>query len=122
MWRTSMIAPVVLLAACGTVRGYDGPALPPGELATVTGDPPVSAGLPLQVILRKVDEREIPFGRTRVELAPGTHVFVVDCKVAESGSSIRFAIEEELSAGAAYRLEADATSRGCEAVRLRRTD
>jgi len=107
-----------LLAGCGTLRAYDGPPLPPGERATVSGDPAVSAGLPVKVILRKVNDRVVPASRTAVELPAGPHVFVVDCRVAEAGSSTRFVVETTLEASASYRLEAEATARGCTAVRV----
>lgn len=108
------------LAGCGSHRAYEGPALPRAERARVAADPAFSAGLPVQVILRKVDDREVPLGRSAVELAPGRHLFVVDCRLAETGSTTRFALEAEVDAGAEYRLEAEATAVGCERVELRR--
>jgi hypothetical protein len=109
-----------ILVGCGSYRVYEGPPLPRAERARVAADPSFSAGLPVQVILRKVDDREVPLGRSAVELAPGRHVLVVDCRLAEPGSTTRFALEVELDAGAEYRLEAEATAVGCERVELRR--
>ncbi len=116
---TTMLACAVL-AGCGSYRAYEGPALPRAERARVAADPSFSAGLPVQVILRKVDDREVPLGRSAVELAPGRHVFIVDCRLAETGSATRFVLEAEVDAGAEYRLEAEATAVGCERVELRR--
>ena len=109
-----------ILPGCGGVRAYEGAPLPPADRAIVRADPAFSAGLPVQVLLRKVDDYAVPAGRSAVELAPGRHSFVVDCRLAETGSTTRFALEAEVDAGAEYRLEAEATAVGCERVELRR--
>jgi hypothetical protein len=106
------------LAACATDRAYDGPPLPAGERAIVSADPVVSAGLPVQLRIRRVDGREIGLSASKVELPAGAHSLLVDCRVAESGSLRRFTVEAELAPGRSYRLAADATARNCEAVRL----
>ena len=112
--------PVVaaLLVGCATERAYDGPELPAGESATVRADPVVSAGLPVQLRIRSVDGREVGISASKVELPPGSHALLVDCRVAESGSVRRFTVEADLQSGRRYRLEAEATARNCEAVRL----
>lgn len=107
-----------LCAACTTERAYEGPPLPAGERAIVRADPIVSAGLPVQIRIRQVDGREVGLSATKVELPPGKHALVVDCRVAESGSVRRFTLEEELDAGGRYRVVADTTARNCEAVAL----
>lgn len=109
---------MTLCAGCATTRAYDGPPLPASERAIVRADPAVSAGLPVQVRLRQVDGRDIPLQTSAVELAPGTHELLVDCRVAESGAVGRFDLEVVLAAGAEYRLFAAATARNCEAVEL----
>lgn len=106
-------------AGCGHLQAYAGARLPKADRAVVRADPSVSAGLPVQVILRKVDEYEVPVSKTVVELQPGRHSFLVDCRVPEAGVVTRFAIEAEVVAGGSYRLVADATSRGCREVVLR---
>ena len=103
---------------CATERAYDGPELPAGESATVRADPVVSAGLPVQLRIRSVDGREVGISASKVELPPGSHALLVDCRVAESGSVRRFTVEADLESGRRYRLEAEATARNCEAVRL----
>lgn len=112
------LAAALLLAGCGSLQAYDGARLPAGERAMVRADPSVSAGLPVEVILRKVDAYEVPVSRVSVELRPGMHSFVVDCRVPEAGVVTRFAIEAEVEAGASYRLVADAAARGCRTVEL----
>jgi hypothetical protein len=107
-----------LLAGCATERAYDGPALPAAERAIVRADPVVSAGAPVQVRMRKVDGRDVGMSASSVELPPGRHAIVVDCRVAESGSVRRFTLEEDLAAGGRYRLVARTTARNCEAVEL----
>jgi len=105
-----------LLAGCATERAYEGPPLAKDARAVVRADPVVSAGAPLQVRLRQVDGRDIGLTANQVELPPGKHEFLVDCRVAETGSVRRFTVSAELYAGGRYRVVADATTRNCEAV------
>jgi uncharacterized lipoprotein len=114
-----LLAAATALAGCGSLQAYEGPRLPAGERAVVRADPAVSAGLPVEVILRKVDTYEVPVDNSRVELRPGAHRFLVDCRVPEAGIVTRFVIDAEVQAGGTYRLVADATARGCRAVELR---
>ncbi|KPK03510.1 MAG: hypothetical protein AMJ64_15490 [Betaproteobacteria bacterium SG8_39] len=109
----------VLLAACGSLKAYEGERLAAGDRAIVRADPSMSAGLPVEVILRRVDAYEVPVSKAAVELEPGWHSFIVDCRVPEAGVVTRFVIDGEVSAGGSYRLEANATSRGCREVVLR---
>lgn len=115
----ALLPVAALLAGCGTLQAYEGARLPAGERAVVRADPAVSAGLPVEVVLRKVDALEIPVSRTAVELRPGLHRFIVDCRVREAGVVTRFVIDAEVEAGGSYRLVADATARGCRSVELR---
>lgn len=113
-----LLALAALVAGCATERAYDGPPLPAGERAIVRADPVVSAGLPVQLRIRRVDGREIGLSASKVELPAGRHTLLVDCRVAESGSLRRFTVEAELERGRSYRLTAETTARNCEAVRL----
>ena len=121
--RSRILLPAILCAAalqpgCGTMQAYEGTRLPAGERAVVHADPSVSAGLPVEVILRKVDDFEVPVSSASVELRPGTHRFIVDCRVPEAGVVTRFVIDAEVAPGGRYRLVADATARGCRSVEL----
>jgi len=107
------------MTACGRLQAYEGERLGPAERAVVRADPAMSAGLPVEVILRRVDGYDVAVSRTRVELPPGSHRFIVDCRVPEAGVVTRFVLDEEVRAGGSYRLVADATTRGCRAVTLR---
>ena len=107
-----------LLAGCATERAYEGPQLASDERAVVRADPAVSAGLPVQVRIRQADGHDVGLQASKVELPPGKHTFIVDCRVAESGTVRRFTLEEELDAGGRYRIVANATARNCEAVAL----
>jgi hypothetical protein len=108
----------LLLTGCATERLYEGPPLAADERAVVRADPIVSAGAPVQLRLRLVDGREVGLSTSKVELAPGKHTFVVDCRIAESGSVGRFTVEAEVEAGGRYRLVAITTARNCETVAL----
>ena len=107
-----------LCAGCATERAYEGPPLPAAERAIVRADPVVSAGSPIQIRIRQVDGHDVGFSASKVELPPGKHALVVDCRIAETGSVRRFTLEEELDAGGHYRVVADTTGRNCEAVAL----
>jgi len=112
-------ATTAVVAGCGSLQAYEGARLPAGERALVHADLSLSAGLPVEVILRKVDGYEVPVSKSTVELPPGSHRFVVDCRVPEAGVVTRFVIDAEVEAGGSYRLVADATARGCREVVLR---
>jgi len=113
-----VLGSVLCLSACGTLKAYEGERLDADDYAVVRADPSVSAGLPVQVILRKVDTYEVPVSKTKVELRPGSHSFLVDCRVPEAGTVTRFEITAEVFPGGRYRLVADATARGCRGVEL----
>jgi hypothetical protein len=108
----------VLLAGCATERAYEGPPLAKEVAAVVRADPVVSAGLPVQVRIRRVDDRDVGLSASSVELPAGEHAIVVDCRVAESGSLRRFTVEATLDAGGRYRLVANTSARNCESVEL----
>ena len=97
---------------------YEGPPLAKDERAIVRADPVVSAGAPVQLRLRQVDGQDVGLSSSKVELPPGKHTLLVDCRIAESGSVGRFTVEAELEAGGHYRLVANTTARKCEAVEL----
>lgn len=108
----------LLLGGCATERAYEGPPVPRADRAVVRADPVLSAGLPVEVRIRRADGRAIGFATSRVELLPGRHHFVIDCRVSASGAVRRFTLEEDLEAGGRYRVVAQATARNCEAVAL----
>jgi len=112
-----LLLPVLLGAGCTAQQGYAGAGRPADEVAVVRADPAISAGLPVQVRLRKVDDREVGAGHSAVEVLPGAHRFLVDCSVAGAGTT-RYLVEGEVVAGGEYRLEATASARSCDAVSL----
>ena len=113
----ALLALAALATGCATQQGYAGPERSSAEVAVVRADPALSAGLPVQVRLRKVDEREVSASHSAVEVLPGAHRFLVDCSVAGEGTT-RFLVEGEVAAGREYRLEATASARSCDAVSL----
>jgi len=118
MSRMLVLLAAVASAGCVTQRVYPGPALPPGARAIVHADPAFSAGLPVQLRLRQVGERKIALHASAIELPPGRHSLLVDCRVLESGVTRRFVVEGDLEAGREYRLVARASARICDAVEL----
>lgn len=109
---------VALNGGCATAQIYDGPALPKSERAVVHADPALSAGLPVSLRLRQVDGRDVPLTASSVELPPGAHQLLVDCRVSESGATRRFTVAAELEPGGEYRLVATASARNCDEVTL----
>jgi hypothetical protein len=107
-------------SGCLTASMYEGERRPRDEVARITGDPRVTAGTPVTVILRQVDGRALSIGQSAVNVLPGTHTLLVDCRIAETSSVTRHTIEAEVSAGASYRLVADTGPglRECTDVRL----
>ena len=103
---------------CATEKAYDGARLPAAERAVVHADPALSAGLPVSLRLRQVDAREVPLTASSVELPPGQHLLLVDCRVSESDATRRFTVSAELEPGGEYRLVATASARNCEEVTL----
>jgi hypothetical protein len=104
---------LVLLAACGgcmTAQVYDGPERGSDEVAVISGDPPITAGAPLTVVLRQVDGRTLRFGQTSVSVLPGSHSLLVDCRIAETRGVTRHSIETDVSAGRRYKLSAQTSA------------
>ena len=95
-----------LVTACATGQGYEGPRLGADEVARITGDLRVTAGSPVTVILRKVGDYELGINENSVEVLPGTHRLIVDCRVAETKSIARFTVDAEVYGGQRYRLVA----------------
>jgi hypothetical protein len=109
---------LAVCAGCMTVQTYDGPRRESDEVARISGDLPVTAGAPVSVILRQVDGRELKLGQIAVELLPGEHELLVDCRIAETSSITRHALDVDVSAGRQYRLVAQVEPglRACSSV------
>jgi hypothetical protein len=116
--RILMLLALAVTAACTTQRAYPGPELSPDASAIVRADPAFSAGLPVQLRLRQAGGRKIALHASAIELPPGRHSLLVDCRVLESGVTRRFVVEADLEAGREYRLVARASARNCDAVEL----
>jgi hypothetical protein len=114
----------VLLGGCMSVQLYDGPKRDKDEVARITGDPVVTAGSPVTVILRQVDDRDIGLTQTSVELLEGKHHLLVDCRIAETKAVSRHALEVEVFGGRKYRLRAETgpALRECTGVTLESLD
>lgn len=123
--RVSLLIPVMEcgLVGCLSVQGYDGGKRDADELARISGDPSVNAGSPMTLVLRKVDEYTLNVAQTSVDVLPGKHTLLVDCRISENKSVTRHAIDVEVFAGAQYHLTAqtEAGLRGCAEVSLRET-
>lgn len=115
---------VLVLCGCMTVQSYDGERRARDEVARISGDYRITAGAPVSVILRQVNGRTLNVGQNAVDVLPGTHQLLVDCRIAETQSTSRHAIDVEVSAGRRYRLvaEVEAGLRGCSGVSLQAMD
>ena len=118
--RVALGAWVSIAAGCMTAQTYDGERRDPDEVAHIAGDLRVTAGAPLSLILRKVDGQTLSVSQSSVEVLPGTHTLLVDCRIQETQSISRHSIDVEVFAGRRYRLVADTGPgmRECTAVRI----
>lgn len=110
----------VLVSGCMSVQLYDGPKRDRDEVARISGDPVVTAGSPITVVLRQVDGQDIGLTQTSVEVLEGRHELLVDCRIAETKSVSRHALQADVFGGRKYRLRADTgpALRECTGVRL----
>jgi hypothetical protein len=122
--RAAVLVIAALCAGCGSLQGYEGERRGADEVAHINGDLPVTAGKPITAILRQVDGHTLSFGQTSVDVLPGPHELLVDCRIAETGNITRHSLEVEVSAGRRYRLEAEAGPglRECTQVSLQAVD
>jgi hypothetical protein len=122
--RLVVIAFAVVCSGCGTAQLYDGPRRASSEVARITGDLRINAGSPLTLVLREVDNTPLSVRENSVEVLPGKHRFLVDCRIAETEKTSRHSIEEEVSAGRHYRFAAETGPglRECTQVTLQTVD
>ncbi|GFE81266.1 hypothetical protein GCM10011487_32660 [Steroidobacter agaridevorans] len=121
----SLLAIAALLAGgCMSVQLYDGPKRDRDEVARITGDPVVTAGSPVTVILRQVDGHDIGVTQTSVEVLEGKHNLLVDCRIAETKGGSRHSLDVEVYGGRKYRLRAETgpALRECTGVTLESQD
>ncbi|HEY5758246.1 MAG TPA: hypothetical protein VIU34_20610 [Steroidobacter sp.] len=114
----------VLTGGCMSVQLYDGPKRNKDEVARITGDPVVTAGSPVTVILRQVDGHDIGVTQTSVEVLEGKHNLLVDCRIAETKGGSRHSLDVEVFGGRKYRLRAETgpALRECTGVTLESVD
>jgi hypothetical protein len=93
-------------------------------VARITGDLRINAGSPLTLVLREVDDTPLNIGQNAVDVLPGTHRLLVDCRIAETQSVSRHSIEAEVSGGRHYKLVAETGPglRECTQVTLQTVD
>ena len=122
--RVAILAFALLCGGCMNVQGYEGERRKADEVARIIGDLRVTAGAPLSVILRQVDGRTLQLSQTSVDVLPGSHKLLVDCRIAETDSTTRHSIDAEVSAGRRYRLVAETGPglRECTRVTLEAVD
>ncbi len=111
---------MMLGAGCMTQQGYDGPKLAGDEVARISGDLRFTAGVPVSALLRQVDGRTLTINQSSVDVTPGSHTLLVDCRVQETDSTSRYSLEVDVAAGRRYRLVAETGPglRECVSVRL----
>jgi hypothetical protein len=117
----AIVAGVAALAGCATYAGYDESAGgETGKPATISADPRISAGLPMTVTIRKVDDRTVGPQYSRIAVAEGTHRLLVDCTFAATRTTTRHELEVDVVAGGRYRLIAESApgNQRCGEVRM----
>ena len=120
----SLVVIAPLCGGCLSTQLYDGAKRDRNEVARITGDPVIPAGSPITVVLRRVDEHDINFTQTSVEVLEGEHDLLVDCRLAENKSVSRHALKVTVYGGRKYRLrpESGPGLRGCSDVSLEAVD
>lgn len=118
------LAAMLLCGGCMTQQSYDGAKLPRDDVAHISGDLRFTAGAPLSVLLRQVNGRALSVGESAVDVLPGTHRLLVDCRIRETDSTTRHSLEVDVSAGGRYKLVAETGPglRECTSVRLEAAD
>jgi len=122
--RLSALTVILACSGCATAQLYDGPRRKANEVAHISGDLRFNAGSPLTIVLRQVDEVPLNIGQNAVDILPGKHRLLVDCRIAETQSISRHAVDVEVSAGRHYRLVAETGPglRECTDVTLQTVD
>ena len=120
----SLMVIVPLCGGCLSTQLYDGAKRDRNEVARITGDPVITAGSPITVVLRRVDEHDIGIAQTSVEVLEGEHELLVDCRLAENKSVSRHALKVTVYGGQSYRLrpETGPGLRECTSVTLEAVD
>lgn len=120
----SLVAIAPLCSGCLSTKLYEGAKRDANEVARITGDPVFTAGSPITVVLRRVDEHDISITQTSVEVLEGEHDLLVDCRLAENKSVSRHALKVTVYGGRKYRLrpESGPGLRGCSDVALEAVD
>lgn len=115
---------VSLLTGCGSLRAYEGERRDRSEVAVIAGDFRFTAGAPVSLILRRVDDWEVGAQHHAVEVLPGKHEFLIDCSVRETRRTTRHEVVATVAAGRRYALVAEMEPglRGCSAVQLQPRD
>lgn len=115
---------VLLSAGCMTQQAYQGGKLPRDAVARISGDLRFTAGAPLSVLLRQVDDRVLGVSESSVDVLPGEHHLLVDCRIQETNTTTRHSLQVDVLAGQRYRLVADSgpARTGCSGVRLEPAD
>lgn len=121
IYRLSMLwvlITVICLGGCARLVGYEGVQRSQEEVAVIIGDPKINAGLPMAAVLRKVDDRVISWRVNTVEVLPGEHTVLVDCRM--GSSTVRFNLSVNAVAGYRYHTEVTASpgNQSCLNVRL----
>lgn len=112
---------LLCLTACGSLRAYDRAEL--GDMpAHIKGDYRVSAGTPVKVLLRSVDDKPLEFWQNSADVLAGEHRLLIDCNVTEGQHLSRHELNVSLNSGVTYRLKANATPQaGCTDVYMEET-
>lgn len=107
--------------ACATYQAYDGPARAATELAIIEGSAKLRTVVPLALVIRSVDGRDVDLRYASVAVPPGKHELVVDCQVGgTTGTASRHTLPIDVYAGSRYRLDAQMSpgNRSCASVGL----
>jgi hypothetical protein len=117
------IVAALLQGGCSTFHAYDGESRSRDDVAHIAGDWRLSAGAPLSIFLRQVDDLDVSSRYIAVDLLPGEHRLLVDCTVNATKHTSRHVLNVDVGQGR-YKLVADTLpgNRECGDVSLVQTD
>jgi hypothetical protein len=114
---------MLLQGGCSTFHAYEGESRSRDEVAHIAGDWRLSAGAPLSIFLRQVDDLNVGARYVAVDLLPGEHRLLIDCTVNATKHTSRHVLNIDVGQGH-YKLVADTLpgNRECGEVSMERVD
>lgn len=119
--RTVALLLAGVATGCATYQAYEGAARSNAEVAIIEGSAKLRSEVPLALVIRSVDGREVDLRYASVAVLPGSHLLIVDCHLGgTSGTTSRHSLKIDVPAGRRYWLDAEMApgNRACAGIEL----